>query len=162
MPETHTNRLHDENPATFALTKTIPGPNGCMDWTGVVNEHGYPMIWFQDKWQLVNRIVLAHALGRRLHAGMCALHSCDRPICLSPEHLSEGTHMNNMNDRDAKGRVVHGEQHRSAKLTEEDVRTIRAHFERGAYTRRQLAQMYGVSRPTIQHIINRTQWRRVA
>lgn len=36
--------------------------------------------------------------------GLFVMHSCDRPKCCNPEHLSVGTHWDNMADMRAKGR----------------------------------------------------------
>lgn len=44
------------------------------------------------------------ANGRLPDEGMCICHTCDNPACVNPEHLWEGTVLQNIADRVAKGR----------------------------------------------------------
>ncbi len=54
-------------------------------------------------------------------------HTCDNGFCVNPDHLFLGTHKENMEDRDRKGRANNliGENHPSVKLTKEQVLEIR-------------------------------------
>jgi len=45
------------------------------------------------------------ATGRWPKKGMEICHTCDHPPCVRPLHLWEGTHQQNMNDAQAKGRM---------------------------------------------------------
>lgn len=49
-----------------------------------------------------------------------------------------------------------------SKLTEDDVRAIRAAYEAGGVTMKTLGQRYGVSKTVVQHIMNRKLWSHVA
>jgi hypothetical protein len=67
----------------------------------------------------------AHRISWELHNGtipdgLNVLHKCDNPPCVNPAHLFVGTDLDNMQDRDRKGR------HGTAKLTPRDIRSIRA------------------------------------
>ena len=55
-------------------------------------------------------------------------------------------------------RIVRGEQTGNAKLTAENIRTIRRAYARGRKTVRQLATCYGVGRSTISNVIARNTW----
>lgn len=52
----------------------------------------------------------AHRVSWEIHhespfpKGKQACHSCDNPGCVNPHHIWPGTHRENMQDRDAKGR----------------------------------------------------------
>jgi len=65
-----------------------------------------------------------------------------------------------MLDRDQKGRAAQtaGEQNGYARLTETDVRAIRARVEAGE-TQASLGREYGVSKPCINSIVRRKRWK---
>jgi hypothetical protein len=52
-----------------------------------------------------------------------------------------------------------GEQHHDAKLTDRDVRHIRAVYDEGIVTMTYLADVFGVNRETISRIVHRKTWR---
>jgi hypothetical protein len=88
---------------------------------------------------------------------------------VNPAHLFEGSHQDNVDDRETKGRnkpPPRGEKHHSARLTENDVRAIRAvdaaDTSGRLYGRRaKLARRYGVAPETIASIVLRRIWKDV-
>ena len=76
-------------------------------------------------------------------------------------HLWEGTHKENMDDRDRKGRCapprIIGEQHGRAKLTEQQVREMRA----SSKMQIDLADEYGITQGAVTAIVNRRTWKHV-
>jgi transposase len=54
-----------------------------------------------------------------------------------------------------------GEAHHLAKLTNDDVRLIRAAYASGGISQRALAQKFGVALRAIQQVINFESWRHV-
>lgn len=85
-------------------------------------------------------------------------HSCDNPSCCNPEHLFLGTALDNKADCVSKGRHVKGSSvFWKAKLTEDDVLTIRAD-NRTSYA---VAEQYGVSATLVQQIRKRNVWKHV-
>lgn len=101
-PTSRRNRFADGSP------KTLPGPpgsySGCWEWQGARNEDDYGRLRWDGAMQYVHRVVLAEWLGRPLADDELALHSCDNPPCYRPDHLSPGSHEENMADMVAKGR----------------------------------------------------------
>lgn len=87
--------------------------------------------------------------------GLYVLHRCDNRKCVNIEHLWLGTFDENMSDMAAKGRQAHGSKNGRAKLTEGQVREIRA--LRG--TQAAIAEMYGVSRATVSQIRSGKTWK---
>ena len=51
-----------------------------------------------------------------------------------------------------------GEEHPLHKLTEIEVRTIRALARDGAMSQRQIARLYNVTQPVVSDIVNRKLW----
>ena len=68
-------------------------PNGCWDWKKCLNSSGYGHI------NIGGIIYRANRLAISCKEGTHCRHSCDRPICVNPWHLTEGTHKENMADR---------------------------------------------------------------
>lgn len=124
--------------------------NGCWLWTGGIDRLGYGEFWFQGGRKRPHHLILCRTLGRELGERMGALHSCRAKHCVNPEHLREGTHQENMDDkkRDGTGNNPFGERHGCAKLTEDQVHAIRADLR----TQQEIANDYGVGRATISAI----------
>jgi hypothetical protein len=124
-------------------------------------------------------------------AGMCVLHRCDVPYCINPDHLFLGTYEDNSRDMRNKGReasgdrngarlhpeqmtrgdkhwsrlhperVRRGERHCQAKLSENDVLTIRRRWSREGATMKRMSKEYGVTDVTIGNVISRKTWKHV-
>lgn len=85
-----------------------------------------------------------------------AAHDCGNSLCVNPRHISWKTPAENQADRLAHGTHNRGERSGSARLTEFDVREIRA--LRGVVTQAALAQRFGVSPSHIAEIMLRRKW----
>ena len=142
------------------------GPEGdCWLWTGARNPCGYGNL------KLDGRNALAHRVSWEMrygpipsgpgHHGTCVLHRCDVPACVNPEHLRLGSQAENVADKYQKGRGRHtgapGESHWSARLTENDVRAIRA----APGTREDIAACFGVTASHVGAIRRREKWRHI-
>lgn len=89
----------------FAVVDKIqPNENGCMIWQHRKSSKGYAYPRINGKGKRGHRLSLERKLGRPLKEGMNALHKCDVPSCVNPSHLWEGTQLENIEDRDKKGR----------------------------------------------------------
>lgn len=86
-----------------------------------------------------------------------ALHSCDNPPCCNPDHSRWGTHLQNLQDMQARNRQVRGSRIGVAVLTEDQVRLIKADLR----TARAIALDYGVHESTIGAIRLGRTWRHV-
>jgi len=121
------------------------------------------------------RAVLAHRLAWALAHGTVPpegeyiCHRCDNPPCCNPAHLFAGTPGDNMRDAARKGRTgqqvspsryPRGSGHHQAKLTEADVRVLRARVA-GGETIKALAREFGVSDTAVGDAVRRRWWRHV-
>lgn len=77
--------------------------NGCLEYKGYRNEHGYGQ--FRDNRGLhrVHRVVYKELVGE-LDTKEEVMHLCDNPACSEITHLRKGTHKENMADMSLKDR----------------------------------------------------------
>lgn len=142
----------------FANFEEVDGPleTPCLEWQR--NRHqprGYGYITFRRKSYLAHRLswIIHHG---PIPDGLCCLHRCDNPPCVSPEHLFIGTMRDNAQDMIAKGRKAptSGELHGQAVLSEADVANVKGLLCgkpcRGLQA--ELAQRYGITTQTIYDI----------
>lgn len=88
----------------------------------------------------------------RIPDGFFVLHRCDVPNCVRPDHLFIGHHSDNMRDMAMKCRSG------TARLTREEVETIRTKYARREATQQDLANEFGVAQTTISAAI-RLNWK---
>jgi hypothetical protein len=143
----------------------ISTPDGCWLWTEKLDRYGYGRLWFRGRTTTAHKTAWILTNGE-IPEGLCVCHTCDVRACCNPSHLWLGTQSENTLDRHRKGRtsrharpVFHGEEHGMAKLTEAQVREIRARYVKGVVTARFLAAEYGVTHNQILFIVRRTSWK---
>jgi hypothetical protein len=134
-----------------------PDANGCRRWLAAVTAKGY------GKFGVGSKIVEAHRVAWELvngpiAPGLCVLHSCDNPSCVSVGHLRLGTHRENMIEMASKGRSKRGVDHHMTKISESAVRAIRDSHESGI-SQEAIGQAHGLSQTTIGRIVRRESWR---
>lgn len=139
------------------------GPDECWPWQGSTTK-GYGRIRLGRSNTRAHRLVfmLRYALVQ-LPRKLDVCHSCDVPGCCNPAHLFLGTQQANVADTVAKGRQSRigcgrrGSAHPASKLTEDQVRTIRA----SDVSSEKLAPMFGVCASVIRQIRRGETWRHV-
>lgn len=135
------------------------GPDGdCWEWVANRLPYGY------GTFNLRRRIQKAHRVSYELSfeavpADVNVLHRCDNPACVRPDHLFLGTHKENMADMVSKDRAnaPKGEHHHDARLTEDQVRSIRLDMRPNTV----IAKELGVTKGAIWLIKARRNWRHV-
>lgn len=141
--------------------------NECWEWPGHRNRHGYGVLQAfgrNGKHMFAHRLIWEQYAGP-IAEGMLVLHHCDNPACIRPTHLFLGTQSDNMRDCARKGRTgrngLSGEAIATHKLTEVEVREIRALHNPRTMGCTRLARKYGVSSAAIKKIINGKSWAHV-
>jgi hypothetical protein len=143
-------------------SKQTPGANGCIEWTGVKNNVGYPFIGFvypEGKTSPTGHksgMMSAHRLQFLITHGRHPTkrnvnHTCSNKNCVNPDHLEEGTQQEKLKTMRAQG--IYGgakkgvkrgsynrKQNRTYKYTEEEIQ-----WHRTAATI-DIAERYGITR----------------
>lgn len=134
------------------------GPDECWEWLASRNNCGYGQIGVNS------RPVIASRVSWEIHHGLIpddlwVLHKCDNPPCVNPKHLFLGTHQDNMDDMDRKGRRRGCGGRRHSKLTWDKIRAIRSSYIPHKVTTIDLAKEHGVSTRSIKSILYNQTWR---
>lgn len=159
MSETKpTNRSEHENPVEYWLNRALITRDGCLEVTACKDKDGYPLVWYggrNGKLARLSRLVLAAHTDKPLK--YFALHKCDNPACVNPQHLFEGTQKENRQDAAGKNRTAKGERNgKPRKLAKAEVLAIR----KAKNTEAQIvtACRYGVHQVTISKIQRGETW----
>lgn len=154
-----------------AAKQTEPVGSGlgpCWEWRGSLVHNGYGRFYVAFA-NGRRRTLMAHRVAWMLTRGQwpdeLVCHRCDNRKCVNPEHLFLGDQTDNLRDMREKGRqhYVRGARHGMARLSEQEVREIRAAtVGRGGCTLSELGRRFGVKRGTVRDIRRRKIWRHVA
>ena len=97
------------------IVEVIPGifgeikPTGCIISTLAKSSSGYAnkRLQINGEWKTFNvhRLVLENILGRPIRPEYFSCHTCDIRNCINPNHLWEGSRLENSQDRFRKGRI---------------------------------------------------------
>jgi hypothetical protein len=147
------NSLKDK---LLASIEIVDGPlaSPCWRWTRAKFANGYGNLW----WEGVN--IRAHRASYEVHygpisAGMMVLHKCDIRACICPDHLTLGSHLENMQDKVRKKRHAFGE--RNGKITEEQALEVKRRLAKGI-SMSIIAYGTGVSYDTVRSIKSGASW----
>lgn len=148
--------LSDATVRRFWAKVTLPDEDGCMIWRGGKQGGGYGGFWTGTTHIQASRLSLLFADGLPPSGRMHAAHSCRNRHCVAPAHLRWATVSENNQDKLRDDTHDRGSRSCNAKLTEDQVLTIRALM--GTTSSSQLAAQYGVSYSLILQIWRRQIW----
>ena len=129
---------------------------GCWKWNKTLTAKGYGLLVRNKKALLAHRV--SYFLWNGEWPNVCR-HKCDNRWCCNPEHLEDGTHADNVRDRDerGRGRWVTREAHGRAKLNEEKIREIHELRAKG-WTQQRIADKLGVHQTNISAVLRGVTW----
>ena len=122
--------------------------SGCWNWTGSKFWNGYGRVGYSGTSVNAHRFFYLMTKGP-IPPRRVIMHSCDNRGCVNPAHLSAGTHKENSQDAQRKGRLPIMPTH--AKLGEADVVKIKQRIASGAF-QREIAKEFGVTQSNISQI----------
>ena len=144
------------------------GRDECWEWAGRVCPKGYGYFDRSEgrkcKWKERAHRQAWMLVKGDIPDGLHVLHKCDNRKCCNPRHLFLGTHLDNMQDKVAKGRQarnthVVGEMQGNAVLTEAKVRRIRKLA--GKMSQKKIGELVGIGQGHVSKVINRVIWTHV-
>ncbi len=141
----------------------IRSADDCWEWQGARSARGYGIF---SAYGATQRTYRAHRVASAIAHGdthKIILHKCNNPSCCNPKHLSPGTLSENTQQAIREGRwnPPRGERNGNAKLTANDVCTIRRLRDRGIPCK-ELAVRFGVSAKHISRVSSSKRWSHIS
>lgn len=141
------------------VDSVTPDEKGCKIWPKGCTGKGYAYVSLAGKPDSGHRAVLKRKLGRNIQTGLQALHTCDVRNCVNEDHIYEGTPLQNMIDKEQRGRGNH-----TNKMTHPHVgfkKQISEETERqvvelaSTLPHHKIADIVGIHQTTVSRIVKR-------
>ena len=132
--------------------------DACLIWPFAMLATGYGAMRFRGRNSDAHRTMCILAHGEPPTPKHEAAHSCGNGSggCVNPHHLRWATRAENMEDRALHGSGNRGGTHYNAKLTEDDVRQIRAISS--GLSQSEIAHQFGIDASHVSNIVSRKAW----
>jgi hypothetical protein len=125
------------------------------------NRDGYPRVQLNQtprKIEKLTHVLVLEVFRGPRPPGMEACHDDGNPSNAALSNLRWDTPVSNAADRERHGNTSHGERHPGARLTEVEVRAIKATTD----SQRKIARDYGITQQTVSDIKRGRRWAHVA
>lgn len=128
--------------------------SNCWNWTGGKFKSGY------GTFTIGRKLYRAHRVSWVIHfkeipSGIQVLHTCDNSLCVKPEHLFLGNHIDNMKDMKNKGRGKSG----NTKLNEKQVSDIREMYIPNKFGYTKISRIFNICPSNVGFIIRGQTWK---
>lgn len=159
-------KFKSENSVESFMRHVSVQDGGCWIWKNKPFWDGYGQFNFkhEGKWKKERAHRSSYRFFKGEAGGKLVCHSCDKPLCVNPDHLFLGTPLDNTRDMDSKGRRVAcglvGELHPLASITEAEARDIKYSASYRGITK-YFINKYGVSRHVVSQIRSKKNWKHV-
>jgi hypothetical protein len=146
----------------WAKVDKSAGPEACWPWTAARAQDNYGHFSLRGKIRTAQSVALELTQGARPQ-GYEGMHSCDNPPCCNPAHLSWGTKLQNQQQKAERGRSyrAQGEAHHMVKLTNAQVRELRARYipRHPVHGASAIARELGMSQYAISQAVTGRGWK---
>lgn len=139
------------SPACYIEGRVVKSPTGCWESKHLNGKQGYGVGCWDGKHHATHRFSYVTFIGP-LEPGIQVRHKCDNRKCCNPDHLETGNAADNVRDW-----MTRHEKPHVCKLDATEAAAVYLSNE----PRKQLAERYGVTIGTIQHIKNGDTWTHV-
>ena len=135
------------------------GPGECWPWTAGTQSKGYGAFGVPGRGVMTaHRVAWALDRGEWPNRGLLIRHSCHNRTCCNPAHLQLGQAQDNADDMVEAGRSLTADRNGRAKLSWDQVWSIRMRYT-GAYGQvKALAEEFGVCTRTIREAAHGKSW----
>jgi hypothetical protein len=134
--------------------------NECWEWKDYKDKDGYGTFWLDGSDRRAHRVAYEITKGK-IPEGKCCCHFCDNPSCVNPNHLWIGTSKENTHDA-IKNRIFPmGENHWKSRLTETQIKQIRALRNQEGKSLAELSNQFGVTKAHIWQVSVGKSWKHV-
>lgn len=148
-------RMTENEAKRFWAKVDVKNVNECWEWLAGLRGAGYGTFWSSRGNRFAHRVIYMHEVGME-NPDNIVMHTCDNPKCVNPNHLIEGTQLDNVHDMVSKNRQGNS----AAKLNEECVKVIKwmLREDGGASMIKKLASLHKVHTETIRQIKRNNTW----
>jgi hypothetical protein len=151
-------RVHKRSGLRFIHEHAVAYLGGdCLLWPYGKTEGGYGAVRIDRRQCGVHVVVCELVHGPKPDPSFEVAHGCGNRACCNPKHLRWATRSDNHADKVQHGTALRGEKHHKARLTETDVREIRALH--GKLSQAEIARRYGLKPTVIGGILRRRSWK---
>lgn len=148
---------HSKLQIALLLKRRTREEAGCWVWAGPRHQVGYGIAPKSCGGGGYTHRAMYAAVISDIPSGAYVLHHCDNRLCINPEHLFLGSHLDNIRDMHRKNRQRGGslpnEANPSCKFSNEQIKKILTERRAGVSVRL-LTEKFSVSETHVRRIIN--------